>query len=155
MNLTEKKSEILLALSAEPQRQAKASQAIANIEAGIAELASLGLSYAAVEAQTSHTPASPQEFPKMLTRSGDYPNELVVNDENEESDARKDGYVFAGDAKPTIQPAVNSVPDADPVPAKAPTPAMTDKQVLDARMAAGSGTSTPNISTDDATKKTT
>ena len=100
MNLSEVKSSIISNLTSEPQRQAKAAAGIASIEAGIAELAALGYSFAAVESNTAHSPETPIEFPKMLYRSGEYPTEITVDDEEAEADARSKGYVGRNDPEP-------------------------------------------------------
>lgn len=144
MNLTDKKSTILLDLSAEPQRQAKASQGIAAIEAGIAELAQLGYRFAAVEAETTHTPSEPQEYPKMLYRATEYPFEVTVDDGDAEAEARKRGYTGPLDAPPS-QSAMNSQPlnPTTAPPVHAPKPPITDHDVLEQRIANNSGASTP------------
>lgn len=146
MNLSDYKADLLLQLSAEPQRQAKASQAIAGIEAGIGELAALGYRFACVEALSTHTPEPPQEYPKMLYRSGEYPFDITVEDEDGEREALERGYAGRGEAMKALEPAVNSEPK-NPIPGEnfqAPKPALTDKEVLDKRIDAGSGASIPS-----------
>lgn len=120
MNLSDLRSKVTLDFLDKPQLQAKAVNAVASLEAAIGELSSLGYRYAVVEEFGSHAAPVPQEFPKMLYRTGEFPREVTVDDEEGEATARKLGY--AGLNEPPEAPEPVAPPKLVP-PAPAPQPA--------------------------------
>lgn len=150
MDLNEYKGRLTLELSTQPQKQAKALAAVDSLSAGIAELASLGYRVAAVDEFTTHEPPRPEEFPKMLYCAGKVPPEVTVEDEAGEAEARKNDYRGLNEALAPLQPAVDSnplTPNLAP-PAHAPDPPITDKEVLEQRIAEGSGASVDTVHED-------
>lgn len=158
----------------QPQKQKLIQIAIDSIQAGIQELARLGLRY---ELITEDRTVVPVEYPKMLYRAeGEGLVTILVNNEQEDLDAVNNGYVTQAETKEPTPAAPELPPSEDPLvsqdappelktggaqggapqllpsdrnvtldtPVKSPAPAMTDKQVVEQRMATGSGASTPN-----------
>lgn len=147
MNLTDLKDRLTTELAMEPQRQALATGAVDSVVAGIAELAKLGYRFTLVPSEHPAVEAQVEEYPKMLYRN-QVPTELTVDSEEAETEARADGYRALNEAvKPVPEPAVDSQPknSSTEAPVQAPKPAMTEKEVVEARMAAGSGASKPNV----------
>lgn len=158
----------------QPQKQKLIQIAIDSIQAGIQELARLGLRY---ELITEDRTVVPDEYPKMLYRAeGEGLVTILVNNEQEDLDAVDAGYATQAETKEPTPAAPALPPSEDPnipqdappelktggaqgsapqllpgdrnvtldTPVKSPAPAMTDKQVVEQRMATGSGASTPN-----------
>ena len=156
------------AFLSEPQKAALAAGALASIFAGIGELAKLGYRYDLVELVPEDR-ESIVEYPKML-----YHDALGTRTVDNEVEENKLGPGWRTtptlefvppppSGKPVVPPpsspppeviakgastSIDSTQSPSLVVDKQPAPAMTDKQVLDKRIAEGSGASTPNVDTD-------
>lgn len=86
MNIQSLKTKLSVVHQDVPQRAWQATSALDEIQHGIDELAKLGHNYILSEGEAS----KPIEYPKMLYRD-DSP-ELIVESEQEELQALKDGY---------------------------------------------------------------
>lgn len=123
MDLQAYSDKLSLDLMAEPQKQAKAKAAVASLSAGISELSALGYRLAVVEEFGTHEAPTPDEFPKMLYRKGEYPTEVTVEDEVAEAEARAKGYAGMNEVpKPKVEAPAPAPQVAKPAPGPAPAP---------------------------------